>query len=315
MIDVNDAGTYSPALALSGTFQVTSSNNKGVAILTYQLPSSAQVQAEYTFYFVSPSDIFLVDVDVTDNIHPRLVGELLLQQSSAVFDSSALDGISVATGSGLNGANADVYAGLLTANGDTSADLVFDENNGGTISTGVNSPGTFTADPNTNGRIQFTGVGTETAGQKIAAAYLTGVNQGFTIGSNPEVSFGLLEAQTSVAPFTSTSLQGGYTLGAPSTEDTLAVNVVGQFNSTGLGTLFATKTFDEVENNGTPNLAQTLVVTYLVGAGGRGTLSAPPSTGFPTNSVFYIVSSSSFRAISTDSNAGNAHPTILYFDH
>jgi hypothetical protein len=314
-IDVNDAGTYSPALAVSGTFQVSSSNNKGVAILTYQLPTSAQVQAEYTFYFVSPRDIFLVGIDIADTTHPRLVGEMILQQSTTVFDSSALDGISVATGSGLNGANADVYAGLLTSNGDTVADLVFDENNGGAISMGVNSPGTFSADPNTNGRIQFAGVGAEATGQKIAAAYLTGVNQGFTIGSNPEVSFGMLEAQTSLAPFTSASLKGGYTLGAPYTEDPLAVNVIGQFNSPGLGSLFANGTFDEVDNDGSAHLAQTLVITYTVGAGGRGTFSATPSVGFPVNSVFYIVSPSSFRAISVDPNAGNAHPTVLYFDH
>jgi len=313
MIDVNDAGTYSPMLALSGSFQVSSSNNKGVATFTYQLPSSAPVQAQYTFYFVSPSDIFLVGIDVTDTVHPRLVGEMILQQSSAVFDSSALNGISVATGSGLNGKNSDVYAGLLTSNGDTVSNLVFDENNGGTVTTGVNSPGTFNADPNTNGRIQFAGVGAETTGQKIAAAYLTGVNQGFTIGSNPEVSFGLLEAQTSVAPFTTASLKGGYTLGSPLTEDTLTLNVLGQVNSPGLGSLLGT--IDEVDNNGTAHLAQNLVANYGVGTNGRGTMTTNSPIGLPANVIYYIVSPSSFRAISGDSNPGNAHPQILSFDH
>lgn len=317
MIDVNDAGTYSPMLALSGSFQVSTSNNKGLATFTYQLPSSAQVQAQYTFYFVSATDIFLVAIDVTDTIHPRLVGEMILQQSSAVFDSTALDGISVATGSGLNGKNADVYAGLLTANGDTVSNLVFDENNGGTVTTGVNSPGTFVADPNTNGRIQFAGVGAETTGQKIAAAYLTGVNQGFTIGSNPEVSFGLLEAQTSVAPFTVASLKGGYTLGAPLTEDTLALNVLGQVNSPGIGSPLGSLlgTIDEVDNNGAADLAQNLVANYGVGANGRGTMTTNSPRGLPANIIYYIVSPSSFRAISGDSNPGNAHPQILYFDH
>jgi len=37
------------------------------------------------------------------------------------------------------------------------------------------------------------------------------------------VSFGLLEAQISVAPFNAASLKGGYTLGAPATEDALAL--------------------------------------------------------------------------------------------
>src|SRR5271156_2672908 len=270
-IDINDAGTYSPALTLSGNFQFSGNNNKGLAIFTYQLPTSAQVTAEYTYYMVSPSDLFLVAIDTTDTTHPRLAGEMLLQQTSVVFDSTALDGISVATGSGLNGKNADVYAGLLTGDGNTGAAFIFDENNGGTLSTGVNGSGTFTADPNTNGRIQFTGVGAESVGQKIAVAYLTGKNQGFTIGSNPEVSYGLIEAQTSVAPFTQASLKGGYTLGAPSTLDELALNVIGQVNSPGLGSLFGT--IDEVDNDGTAHTNLNLVAPYSVMSTGRGILS------------------------------------------
>jgi hypothetical protein len=311
-IDVNDAGTYSPSLSLSGNFQFNGSNNKGTAILTYQLPSSAQVTAQYTFYLVSPTDLFLVAIDVTDTTHPRLAGEMLLQESSVVFDSTALDGISVATGGGLNGKKADVYAGLLTANGNTTADFVFDENNGGTLTPGVNSSGTFVADPNTNGRIQFSGVGAEASGQKLAAAYLTGKNQGFTIGSNPEVSYGLLEAQTSVAPFTQASLSGGYTLGAPSTEDSAAVNVVGQVNSPGLGSLFGT--IDEVDNNGAAHLAQNLVANYGVTSTGRGTMTTNSPVGIPANIVYYMISPASFRAISGDTG-GTPDPFIMYFDH
>lgn len=310
-IDINDGGTYSSALTISGNFQFSGSNNKGLAVFTYQLPTAVQVTAEYTFYLVSPSDLFLVAIDTTDTTHPRLAGEMLLQQTSVVFDSTALDGISVATGSGLSGKNADVYAGLLTGDGNTGAAFVFDENNGGAVTNGQNGSGTFSADPNTNGRIQFSGVGAETAGQKIAVAYLTGKNQGFTIGSNPEVSYGRLDAQTSVAPFTQASLKGGYTLGAPSTEDSLALNVVGQVNSPGLGSL--TGTIDEVDNNGNAD-TQNLVAHYEITPTGRGTMTPNLLPGIPANIIFYIVSPSSFRAISGD-NGGTTHPFILYFDH
>jgi Putative Ig domain len=311
-IDINDAGTYSPSLALTGNSQFSGSNNKGLAVFTYQLPSSAQVTARYTFYMVSPSDLFLIAVDAIDTTHPSLAGEMLLQQSSVVFDSSSLNGISVATGSGLNGQAADVYAGLLTGNGNTAAGFVFDENNGGTVTTGVNSSGTFVADPDTNGRIQFTGVGAETTGQKIAAAYLFGKNQGFTIGSNPEVSYGLLEPQTSVAPFTPASLKGGYTLGAPSTEDSLALNVLGQVNSPGLGSLLGT--IDEVDNNGTAHSLQNFVANYGVTSTGRGTMTTNSPVGIPANLIYYIVSPASFRAISSDTG-GTTHPVVLFFDH
>ena len=50
-INVNNAGTYTPKLALSGTFAVSSSNNKGVLSFTFQLPNTAQVQLEYHFLF------------------------------------------------------------------------------------------------------------------------------------------------------------------------------------------------------------------------------------------------------------------------
>jgi hypothetical protein len=312
-IDVNDNGTYSPALALSGNYMSSGTNNKGLAVFTYQLPNSAQVQAEYTFYFVSPSDLFLVAVDTTDTTHPRLAGEMILQDSSVVFNSGALNGKSVATGSGLAGKNADVYAGLLSGDGDTVADFTFDENSGGTVTNGVTSNGTFTADPNGNGRIQFNGVGAESSGQKIAAAYLIGANKGFTIGSNPEVSFGLLDAQTSVAPFSASSLQGGYTLGAPTTYDALALNVIGQLNSPGQGALLGV--VDEVDNNGTIHSPQNFVGNYNVGSNGRGTMSTNSPIGIPANVIFYIVSQSSFRAISGDSNPNNGHPLVFYFDH
>jgi hypothetical protein len=127
------------------------------------------------------------------------------------------------------------------------------------------------------------------------------------------VSFGLLEAQTSVAPFNAASLKGGYTLGAPLTEDTLALNVVGQVNSPGLGSLLGT--IDEVDNDGTAHLNQNLVANYGVGTNGRGTMTTNSPIGLPANVIYYIVSPSSFRAISGDSNPGNAHPEILYFDH
>src|SRR5277367_5219884 len=135
-------------------------------------------------------------------------------------------------------------------------------------------------------------------GPNIAVAYLTGKNQGFTIGSNPEVSYGLIEAQTSVAPFTQASLKGGYTLGAPSTLDELALNVIGQVNSPGLGSLFGT--IDEVDNDGTAHTNLNLVAPYSVMSTGRGILSPNGVNGIPANLIYYIVSPSSFRAISGD---------------
>jgi Putative Ig domain len=311
-IDINDAGTYNPSLALSGSFSVGTSNSRGVMFLTFQLPSTAQIQLEYAFYFVSATDIFAIAIDPTDSSHPRLAGELTLQQPAASFTAAALNGASVVTGTGLSGANASVFVGLLTGDGTSVATLNYDQNDGGTVTTGNTASGIYVADPTANGRIAFTGLGS-----RLAAAYLTGPNQGFLIGSDAAVTFGNLDEQTLPPPFTNASVLGGYTLGAPTTLDPATLNVLGQWNSPdGSGTILGV--LDEVDNNGTAHTDQSVSgTTYNItnSTTGRGTMTTNSVVGLPTSLAFYVVSPSSIRAISTDSNPGNGHPLVFYLDH
>lgn len=311
-IDINDAGTYTPALALSGNFQVTANNNKGVMSLTYQLPNTAQVLLEYTFYLVSSSDAFFIAVDPTDTTHPRLAGELLLQQPAASFNAEALNGTSVVTGTGLDGSNASVFAGVLTSNGVSSAGLTYDQNDGGTVTLNSTASGSFTADPSANGRFALTGLGA-----RISAAYLTAPNQGLLIGSDPAVTYGHLDAQTTAPPFNSGSILGGYTLSAGATLDPATVNIIGQLNSpNGTGSILGT--VDEVDNDGTAHSGQSVAGTTYSITGtttGRGTMTTNSPIGLPTNLVIYVVSPSSVRAISTDSDPGKAHPLVIDLDH
>jgi Putative Ig domain len=310
MIDVNDAGTYSPAVALTGNFIVGGNNNKGVMFLTYQLPNSAPVTppAGYAFYFVSASDIFVMAIDPTDATHPRLGGEMILQHADTVFDATAMGGTSVATGSGLDGSNASVLAGLLAGNGVSVAGVSYDQNDGGAISSTALA-GSYVADPSTNGRIAFTGLGS-----RIAAAYLVGRNQGILIGSDAAVTFGGLDAQTSGA-FSSGSLQGGFTLSAQTTWDPAVLNITGQFDSLdGNGAMLGI--LDEVDNDGTPHTDQSVVIpNYVVAPSGRGTMQIGATVGLPAGMVFYVAGPGSFRGISSDSSPGNAHPQVIYFDH
>ena len=310
MFDVNDGGTYSPAVAFTATFAVGSSNNKGLLFLTYQIPGSAPVTTQYTFYFVSANDIFLMAITPTDALDPRLGGEMFLQQPGAAFDATALSGISVATGSGLDGSNATVLVGLLTGDGTSVASVSYDQNDGGAVTANNTATGSYVADPSGNGRMAFTGLGA-----RFAAAYLTGPNQGLLIGSDAAVTYGFLDAQTSTAPFSTTSIQGGYTLSAETTLDPATLNISGQLNSlNGNGSM--TGILDESDNDGTPHTDQTLVIpNYVVGASGRGTMQIGSTIGLPSGMVFYIVSPGSFRGISTDANPGKEHPEIIYFNH
>lgn len=154
---------------------------------------------------------------------------------------------------------------------------------------------------------------------RVTAAYLTGAGQGFLIGSDPAVTTGLLELQTSQAPIVASSLQGGYTLGTGVPQDNLVTNVIGQVYSN--GSTSVTGTIDEYDPpsalhlEGVLHLGQALSSTYSVSGTGRGTLATNSPLGFPTNLIFYIVSPGSFRAISADSTPGSGHPVVYFFNH
>jgi hypothetical protein len=310
MFDVNDGGTYNSAVQVSGDFALTSNNDKGILFFTYQIPSQTQVVAEFTFYFVSPTDLFFMEISPTDATHPRVGGELKLQQAGTVFDATALNGTSVATGTGLDGSNATVLAGLLTGNGSSVVGVGYDQNDGGTVTLNNAAAGTYIADPSTNGRMVFTGLG-----PRFAAAYLTGQNQGVLIGSDPAVTYGGLDAQTPDTSFSSSSILGGYTLSAETTLDPEVLNITGQFISlNGNGSMLGI--LDEVDNDGTPHTDQSVVIpNYVVATTGRGTMQIGATVGLPSSMVIYVASPSTFRGISTDSNPGNGHPEVIYFDH
>ena len=135
--DFNDAGVYSSQL-LTGGFSVGSSYNRGTAQLVFAAGSGAQVQLGFTFYFVSPTDLYFVETDTpsTATVFDRLSGEMNLQQPGYQFAAASLAGVGVVTGTGVNGTRATVLAGVLTSPaGDGTATLTYDEDNGGTITT------------------------------------------------------------------------------------------------------------------------------------------------------------------------------------
>jgi hypothetical protein len=304
-LDFNDAGLYSPALPTSGTFSSSSTAGRVVADLVFQIPSSAQVTLNFICYFVSPGDLFVIEIDTTDATHPKIGGEMILQNPSVVFNNTALSGGSVISGTGLDSPNASAFVGLLDSSASGSATVNFNQNDGGTISQGALIPGTYLV--TTNGRVEFTGFGA--LGPRMAAAYLTGVNQGFLVGSDKTATVGLLENQTG-SPFSAASVMGSYALSAPAPADNSVSSIIGQTTANGTGTMQGV--VDEVDSSG-QNKAQSFVGNYTVGASGQGTMTTNTPVGIPTNLAIYVASPSKIRAISTDSI--DKHPQVIFFDH
>jgi len=108
----------------------------------------------------------------------------------------------------------------------------------------------------------------------------------------------------------------GYTLSAPFTAEVNVKNVIGQTTADGTATLSGV--VDEIDPTGAtgPKLAQPLTATYSNPVtDGRGALTATGTvpSGFPTNSIFYIVSPSSVRIVSVDTTDTN--PQLILLDH
>jgi len=307
MADLNDASVYSAQISLIGNFQVFSANSEGEAELTFQPFAGATVILTFDFFFASPSDIFFIETDAAtaSNTFPRLSGEVVLQNTSTQFNNTVLQGSGVVTGTGLAGSNSTVFAGLLASSlGDGNATLSYTQNNAGTVTT---NPSSGSYQVQSNGRVGFTNLGS-----RLAAAYLTGPNQGFIIGSDSAVTYGLLEQQTG-APYSASSIQGSYALFAPKEADTNVVNMLGQLAATGAGTISGT--LDEFIPPSTPSTGQALSGTYTVTSDGSGTMTPNQLSGFPANLVLYVVSPSGVRMIPTDPASGDPQPQVIFLNH
>jgi Putative Ig domain len=324
--DFNDAGTLSSAATITGTFGGIS-GNQGTASLTFPL-ANGQTTLNFVFLFVSPSELYFMECDSNSTTGicaagtpalNRLGGEMILQNPGVVFGPTALQGTSVATGIAVNSSgNSDVFAGLMTAttcDGSTSVGLSYDENSGGTV-TSSSFSGTCTIGLSGNGRAVFASLGPSAAQAHVATAYLTGAGTGLLLGSDAAVTTGLLEQQSGGPSFSNASVLGSYALGTPFVVEAQMKNVIGQVTGNGTGNLSGVVDAIDSPATGPPNLAQPFSATFVTLApSGRGTLLATATVpvGMPTTGVFYIVSPSSFRMISTDSS--DQHPNLLLFDH
>ncbi|HWF39260.1 MAG TPA: hypothetical protein VG322_12110, partial [Candidatus Acidoferrales bacterium] len=192
--------------------------------------------------------------------------------------------------------------------------FAYDENNGGAITSPSPSfNGTYVVA--SNGRVLLTGLGS-----RAAVVYLTSPGQGFLLGSDASVTTGLLEQQTGITTFSTAAVQGGYTLSTSLPADTKVPNLLGQITADGAGGV--TGIVDEIDPplsatpEGKANLNQSLIAHInFVGPNGRSTATTNSPIGMPASMVLYLVSPLHFRGISADSNPGNAHPEVFFFDH
>jgi hypothetical protein len=314
-LDANDAGISSSHPGITGTYTMTA-DGRG----TMNLFLGGQFYVNYILWMVSPADFFLMPADTLRPTTPPAIpaptfitfGEALLQQpsgASGAFDASALNGTSVATGSGLDGAAATTFAGLLTGNGSSALSFFYDQNDAGKINSTASAPvaGTYTIAA--DGRVSISN-----EGYLLGIAYLSATNNGFFIGSDSAGTLGRLEPQ--IAPptsFTDASVSGSYVISTGLMAETKVTNVEGTFAADGAGNISGPDTIAIVNPADTSTTVDTLTGTYTVGPNGRGTAAVTSPAGLPNTFVLYVVSPSTVRLVSSDTS--DTDPVIYSFDH
>lgn len=303
--DLNDAGTLSTNVTgVSGTFLLAPNGRA-----TSSISGLGTAALNYAFYMASPSDVFFIGLDPISTTNPITSGEAILQTQPS-FDASSLNGTSVATEAGVDtGGKASVLAGLLLANGAGGITATTDTNDGGTVVSNASASGSYT--PASNGRIALSGLGTQ-----LGVVYLTGPNQGIVLGQDSSASLGLLEAQTGGASFDASSISGYFSFGPPGAgypgpAETGVSDFVGSFNSDGASTWLGK--LNKVNSNNSALSNQSLKLNYTVNSTGRGTITVITPTALPSQYVFYIVSPTQVRAISSVST--DSHPEVFFFNH
>ena len=309
--DVNDNGTVT-TYGINGSFSNLNAAGRGSASLFF----SPNTQT-YFFYLVSPSEaIFLMSGASTTNgtttteLNIGPVGGIAYLEEGNPFSGETLNGNFVVTGTGTDSASdSSIFGSLMTftpsgAAGGGTTPLAFAQNDGGTISTTLPSAAQYSVNP--SGRTQFTGGTT-----RMGIAYIVSASQAVYIGTDSEVTSGMIDLQPGGQTFTLPFLQGEFTLNNPTTADSQATDVSGVPVADGAGNL--TGEIDYVTGNDTQTLAAALTATYTLSSNGTGAVTNGSGAGLPASLELFMITPEQIRLISTDPT--DSHPTVFFLDY
>lgn len=300
--DTNDAGTIGTNISgVTGAFLVAQ-NGRGNASIS--IPGLSTLN--FITYMITPSDVLFMGFDPLDASHPMTTGEAILQ-TQPTFDATSMNGVSIATATGQDAAKSSVLLAQLTGDGAGNISAAVHGNDGGSI-TATSANGTYSVA--SNGRVSISGLGNQ-----MAAIYLISPRFGFLIGQDSAASSGLAEAQTP-GPFTAGSFDSYFSFGIPSTGSPWAGgsgtnDFVGSLVSDGVSSISGK--VNETTGSDALNLVLSASATYTVTSTGSGSISFGSPAQLPSQFVFYLVSPTQIRAIS--SVPSDTQPMVFFLNH
>lgn len=278
-LDLNDAGTITSQAALTnpGSFTCCSANGRGTLTLPF---NGAWEASPFAFYMISSVEAF-----VLESGFGNYSGEAFGIPPGTAFSQSSLNGFSVLRETAQSASGPIVDIASASSNGTGAMTVNDNVNNSGTFATGSTVLNYVVA---SNGRVMTTG------SNSPPVLYLYGQNQGFLVGTDPDVTFGIVEPQAA-GPFSDASLSGAYMLGTENPSASTVPLESGAVTADGSGN--ATGTSDQSSSAGLAQ-NQPVSLTYSIAADGTGTF------GIDTTAI--LISGNKLVFISNTS----ANPTI-----
>jgi hypothetical protein len=221
--DLNDNGTPSGELnggANSGMINTVMSTGRATASFDIPMPPGPDLEFDSVVYIINANDFYVISADNPAAGTTSLVSGRALATSNT-FPAGALNGFSLLASEGFDptstGFNVVTIGTAQFSSTGSTATASFTQSDDGVVTTPTFT-GTYTVDTTnpTSGRVSFT-VATGTAIPPVI--YLTsggdGIEeiQGFSVGTDANVSSGILVTQSATAPDV-TSVSGTYAFGS-----------------------------------------------------------------------------------------------------
>jgi hypothetical protein len=287
--DVNDAGSAS-SITFLGTFDNIIDQNTGRgAFVNLTFNGDTNTVFTYAFYIVNQSQMILISADPISKPANLTLWTVSRQNASATgWSPASLNGAGVVELNAVDPNNgnpqADITAGLFTGDGNGNATFDSDQNDGGSLNLQQASSGTYSIDSTgqKTGRVTLTGFSAQFP-TTPPVLYLYGLNSAYVVGTDPEVSEGIMEPQSG-APYSNASVNGNYAGGCTWPVLAAVTNSVTALFANGAGNMSATQFVSGSQGPGGPNQ---LTLTYNgVSSAGRGVVMQ----GANQYSIVYVVS-------------------------
>jgi hypothetical protein len=251
-IDVNLGGSIASDVSSVGSFVCCDAHGKGSGTFTDTNPAT-----NFGFYQINSSEAFFL----TSNDLWGTGGQVVRIPAGTGFSQASLKGVAVLRETLQSGSAPGVNLATVVANGNGTLTLNSNLNSAGTF---TKSSAPLTYQVSSNGRVTLAGIGMP------PVLYLYGANSGFLLGTDADVSFGILEPQTG-APFSNSSFSGAYTLGTENPSASTVMMESGILTANGSG--HALGTADQSIPTGLAQ-NQSLNFAYSFGANGNGNLGS-----------------------------------------